>query len=146
MPPDVLEQRLERRRLDITAHHRPWAVEDVGEADARPATTRAVALEVHVQQALRKAIAVEMPPTKAQGKTLVQWSCVAHLVDRRLREWVHLLGVRGGWYFAGKAICGNPETIHGIVKDHTPGDEPVAKAPASARSFHPKITRGRALR
>ncbi|MEV4009059.1 hypothetical protein AB0J35_01060 [Nonomuraea angiospora] len=34
---DALGQRLERRPLDITAHHRPWAVADVGEADSRPA-------------------------------------------------------------------------------------------------------------
>ncbi|WP_214409079.1 golvesin C-terminal-like domain-containing protein [Sphaerisporangium fuscum] len=43
-------------------------------------------------------------------------------------------------YFAGKAICGDPESIHGVVKDHTPGDEPLESAPASAQSFHPKIS------
>ncbi|MFI5898219.1 SGNH/GDSL hydrolase family protein [Actinoplanes sp. NPDC051513] len=39
--------------------------------------------------------------------------------------------------FAGQGICGNPETIHGIVTDRTPGDTPAN--PTSAQSFHPKI-------
>ncbi|MEO3781274.1 hypothetical protein ABGB16_31680 [Micromonospora sp. B11E3] len=37
--------------------------------------------------------------------------------------------------FAGKALCGDPESIHRIVMDKTPGDEP-GLAP-SAQSFHP---------
>ncbi|MFJ5549623.1 GDSL-type esterase/lipase family protein [Streptomyces sp. NPDC093225] len=42
--------------------------------------------------------------------------------------------------FAGQAICGDPETIHGIVADKTPGDQPsIGDQPASAQSFHPKI-------
>ncbi|WP_345463333.1 SGNH/GDSL hydrolase family protein [Actinoallomurus oryzae] len=47
--------------------------------------------------------------------------------------------------FAGQAICGDPETIHGIVTDQTPGDtgDPVLGIPGlpavSAQSFHPKI-------
>lgn len=42
--------------------------------------------------------------------------------------------------FAGKGICGDPETIHGIVADRTPGDPP---GPTSAQSFHPKISGAR---
>lgn len=41
--------------------------------------------------------------------------------------------------FAGKGICGIPETIHGIVADKTPGDEPGLTPPNSTQSFHPKI-------
>ena len=41
--------------------------------------------------------------------------------------------------FAGKGICGIPETIHGIVVDKTPGDEPGLTPPNSTQSFHPKI-------
>ncbi|MEU1376866.1 GDSL-type esterase/lipase family protein [Streptomyces triculaminicus] len=45
--------------------------------------------------------------------------------------------------FKGKAICGDPESIHGLVTDLTPGDEPMASwGPLnfgiSAQSFHPK--------
>lgn len=39
--------------------------------------------------------------------------------------------------FAGQAVCGDPETIHGIVLDQTAGDTGLP-AP-SAQSFHPKI-------
>jgi hypothetical protein len=48
------------------------------------------------------------------------------------------------WYsspvdeFAGEAICGDPETIHGIVLDKTESD-PGGLNPTSAQSFHPKI-------
>ncbi|MFF4224250.1 hypothetical protein ACFYZH_15490 [Streptomyces abikoensis] len=38
--------------------------------------------------------------------------------------------------FEGKAVCGDPEQIHGIVMDHTKSDKPVVP---SAQSFHPKI-------
>ena len=47
--------------------------------------------------------------------------------------------------FAGKAICGNPEQIHGIVTDLTESDQPIFDWPIlndfglSAQSFHPKI-------
>ncbi|WP_234323421.1 SGNH/GDSL hydrolase family protein [Streptomyces sp. NRRL F-2580] len=43
--------------------------------------------------------------------------------------------------FKGKAICGSPESIHGIVTDKTPGDEDGL--PTSAQSFHPKIAGAR---
>ncbi len=43
--------------------------------------------------------------------------------------------------FKGKAICGDPETIHGIVADKTPGD--ADDEPTSAQSFHPKIAGAR---
>ncbi|WP_327255360.1 SGNH/GDSL hydrolase family protein [Streptomyces sp. NBC_01244] len=43
--------------------------------------------------------------------------------------------------FYGHAICGNPETIHGIVNDKTPGD--VGGVPPSAQSFHPKTAGAR---
>ncbi len=39
--------------------------------------------------------------------------------------------------FEGKGVCGSPETIHGIVLDKTPGDDP--SLPISAQTFHPKI-------
>ena len=39
--------------------------------------------------------------------------------------------------FAGEAICGDPETIHGIVASKTEGDPPGI-VPPSAQSFHPK--------
>ncbi|GAB2575078.1 hypothetical protein GCM10027168_05000 [Streptomyces capparidis] len=45
--------------------------------------------------------------------------------------------------FAGKAVCGDPETVHGFVADLTPGDDPqIDWGPlevGSAQSFHPKI-------
>ncbi|MFI9237609.1 SGNH/GDSL hydrolase family protein [Streptomyces sp. NPDC053079] len=42
-------------------------------------------------------------------------------------------------FFKGKAVCGDPESVHGIVTDKTPGDNPSTKEqPASAQSFHPK--------
>ncbi|MFJ6833468.1 SGNH/GDSL hydrolase family protein [Streptomyces sp. NPDC091209] len=47
--------------------------------------------------------------------------------------------------FAGKAVCGNPEQVHGIVKTLTTSDNPVKdwtlldKYGLSAQSFHPKI-------
>lgn len=49
------------------------------------------------------------------------------------------------WYsspvdeFSGEAICGDPETIHGIVLDKTESD-PGGLNPTSAQSFHPKIS------
>jgi len=39
--------------------------------------------------------------------------------------------------FAGKAVCGNPESVHGIVLDKTPGD-PQGLLDPSNQSFHPK--------
>ncbi|MBO0654807.1 NocE [Streptomyces triculaminicus] len=43
-------------------------------------------------------------------------------------------------FFKGKAICGDPESVHGIVTDKTPSDNPSTKEqPASAQSFHPKV-------
>ncbi|MEU7059796.1 NocE [Streptomyces sp. NPDC046197] len=47
--------------------------------------------------------------------------------------------------FAGKAVCGDPESVHGIVKTLVDSDEPkwdypiVDKFGLSAQSFHPKI-------
>ncbi|GAA2762665.1 hypothetical protein GCM10010103_17060 [Streptomyces paradoxus] len=47
--------------------------------------------------------------------------------------------------FAGKAVCGNPETVHGIVKTLVDSDQPAMDYPIisgyglSAQSFHPKI-------
>ncbi|MFE7935557.1 hypothetical protein ACFU6S_43900 [Streptomyces sp. NPDC057456] len=59
-------------------------------------------------------------------------------------------GVRAWWSepaddFAGKAVCGAPEQVHGIVKTLTNSDDPVKDWPIirnyglSAQSFHPKI-------
>src|ERR1700733_15421337 len=44
-------------------------------------------------------------------------------------------------YFAGQAICGDPETIHAVVQNTTAGDKPktLGLFPPSAQSFHPKI-------
>lgn len=48
-------------------------------------------------------------------------------------------------HFAGKAVCGDPETVHGIVKTLVDSDNPVTDYPVlekfgpSAQSFHPKI-------
>jgi hypothetical protein len=39
--------------------------------------------------------------------------------------------------FAGKAICGSPGDIHGVVVDKTPGDKPADLV--AAQGFHPKI-------
>ncbi|MEV7419135.1 NocE [Streptomyces sp. NPDC089919] len=46
--------------------------------------------------------------------------------------------------FAGKAICGSPESIHGLVTDLVESDDALVdtdlvKAGSSAQSFHPKI-------
>lgn len=42
--------------------------------------------------------------------------------------------------FAGMAICGSPESIHGIVTNKTAGDKPsILDQPTSSQSFHPKI-------
>jgi hypothetical protein len=38
--------------------------------------------------------------------------------------------------FAGKGVCGIPESIHGIVLDKTPGED--SESPISQQSFHPK--------
>lgn len=54
------------------------------------------------------------------------------------------------WYsnpaqnFAGKAVCGDPEQVNGIVLDLVESDEPAIDWPilqlgASAQSFHPKV-------
>jgi hypothetical protein len=40
--------------------------------------------------------------------------------------------------FLGQGICGNPENIHNIVLDKTPGDPPGFILPPSNQSFHPK--------
>jgi hypothetical protein len=42
--------------------------------------------------------------------------------------------------FSGKAICGDPESIHGIVSNTTAGDKPqfLGTLPPSIQSFHPK--------
>ncbi|MFI9101241.1 SGNH/GDSL hydrolase family protein [Streptomyces fildesensis] len=47
--------------------------------------------------------------------------------------------------FAGKAVCGDPEQVHGLVKTLVDSDNPLADWPLirnyglSAQSFHPKI-------
>ncbi|WP_392967810.1 SGNH/GDSL hydrolase family protein [Streptomyces sp. LN245] len=47
--------------------------------------------------------------------------------------------------FAGKAVCGDPESVHGIVKTLVDSDQPKTDYPIlenyglSAQSFHPKI-------
>ncbi|GAA3822896.1 hypothetical protein GCM10022403_065460 [Streptomyces coacervatus] len=47
--------------------------------------------------------------------------------------------------FAGKAVCGDPESVHGIVKTLVDSDQPALDYPIlsnyglSAQSFHPKI-------
>jgi hypothetical protein len=44
-------------------------------------------------------------------------------------------------YFAGQAVCGDPETINGIVTSKTEGEQSsILDAPTSQQSFHPKIT------
>ncbi|MDI3101943.1 SGNH/GDSL hydrolase family protein [Streptomyces sp. AN-3] len=51
--------------------------------------------------------------------------------------------------FAGKAVCGDPETVHGLVKTLVDSDDPVTDWPIlknyglSAQSFHPKIAGAR---
>jgi hypothetical protein len=51
--------------------------------------------------------------------------------------------------FAGKAVCGNPESVHGIVKTLVDSDQPKLDYPVlenyglSAQSFHPKIAGAR---
>ncbi len=51
--------------------------------------------------------------------------------------------------FAGKAICGDPESIHGVVKTLVDSDKPATDYPIlenfglSAQSFHPKIAGAR---
>ncbi len=51
--------------------------------------------------------------------------------------------------FSGKAVCGSPETVNGVIKDLTAGEEGPLKSPvpdswnvygASQQSFHPKIS------
>lgn len=47
-------------------------------------------------------------------------------------------------FFHGKAVCGSPETIHGVVTDLTTSDNPKIDWPfftfgTSAQSFHPKV-------
>ena len=42
--------------------------------------------------------------------------------------------------FMGRGVCGDPESINGVVMNRTDGDPPVSQEfPASAQSFHPKI-------
>lgn len=42
--------------------------------------------------------------------------------------------------FSGRAICGNPESIHGIVNNKTAGDDPsILAQPTSSQSFHPTL-------
>jgi hypothetical protein len=40
--------------------------------------------------------------------------------------------------FAGQAVCGDPETVHGIVSTKAGGEDPEALI--SQQSFHPKIS------
>ncbi|MFC7490607.1 MULTISPECIES: hypothetical protein [unclassified Knoellia] len=70
-------------------------------------------LLVHMQEAVDRANA-------AAGKTFVRFS-------------------NPSVPFAGKAVCGNPETVHGIVApwNKTPGES--SGASPSQQSFHPKI-------
>ncbi|MFF1839867.1 NocE [Streptomyces sp. NPDC058231] len=51
--------------------------------------------------------------------------------------------------FAGKAVCGDPESVHGVVKTLVDSDDPLTDYPVlkdyglSAQSFHPKIAGAR---
>ncbi|MEV4214503.1 hypothetical protein [Micromonospora sp. NPDC049662] len=45
--------------------------------------------------------------------------------------------------FAGKAVCGSPAGIHGVVTDKSPGDTP--DGPTSTQSFHPNSPTGVSL-
>ncbi|MEV3854948.1 SGNH/GDSL hydrolase family protein [Streptomyces sp. NPDC050095] len=51
--------------------------------------------------------------------------------------------------FAGKAVCGDPESVHGLVKTLVDSDDPVTDYPIlkdyglSAQSFHPKVAGAR---
>ncbi|MFE6127541.1 hypothetical protein ACFQ6Q_04595 [Streptomyces sp. NPDC056437] len=53
-------------------------------------------------------------------------------------------------HFWDKTICGNPETVHGIVKTLVHSDDPKVDFPflrdygLSAQSFHPKLAGARA--
>ena len=40
--------------------------------------------------------------------------------------------------YAGKGLCGNPETVWRLVSQKTPGEPSLQ--PVSTQSFHPKIT------
>lgn len=44
-------------------------------------------------------------------------------------------------FFDGKAVCGNPETVHGVIApwNRTPGEDLNNEIGTSQQSFHPKI-------
>ncbi|WP_433077795.1 hypothetical protein ACQP1P_35510 [Dactylosporangium sp. CA-052675] len=67
------------------------------------------------------------------------------LLDQKLADAVSRANASGqqwAWYsdpneeFDGRGVCGDPESIHGIVAAKTPGEEPGLGA--SQQSFHPK--------
>ena len=70
---------------------------------------------------------------------------MGRLLNQRLSSAVATAGGQGVpvWFsdptdeFAGRGVCGNPESIHGLVFDKTPGDEPGLIPPQSQQSFHP---------
>jgi lysophospholipase L1-like esterase len=62
---------------------------------------------------------------------------VAQLVNNENGIHVHLADPIRNGDFIGKGVCGDPETINGIVRVHAPGEDPLL---VSAQSFHPKIS------
>ncbi len=73
---------------------------------------------------------------------------LAHDVSDMLRDVMMVANAEGGrvWFsdpilngdFSGEAVCGDPETIHGVVLNKTDGEDPDALT--SQQSFHPKIS------
>jgi hypothetical protein len=51
--------------------------------------------------------------------------------------WAKIMDPRAD--FAGKAICGNPESVHGLIAAKAPGEGTGWIPPNSQQSFHPKI-------
>ncbi|MFI1377250.1 SGNH/GDSL hydrolase family protein [Streptomyces longwoodensis] len=99
----------------------------------------------------------QLPGTIGISPEEAEWlNGVADYLAREMFDVTYVLrneGIDAGYanpqaFFYGKAICGNPETIHGIVTDLTKSDEPKIDWPfftigLSAQSFHPKIAGAR---
>jgi hypothetical protein len=119
-------------------------------------TVDTVLREIHAQAPNAKILLMGYP--KLIERPLV-FSCIPE-IDSSEVDWLadmvelaaeHLAGAADAataagvptWFanpieaFAGSGVCGDPECIHGIVLDRTPGDPRPPKP--SNQSFHPKI-------
>ncbi|MFC4063976.1 GDSL-type esterase/lipase family protein [Actinoplanes subglobosus] len=85
----------------------------------------------------------EVPWLKDIAQLLAQQMQAA--VDERASVTIPVHFANPELEFRGKGVCAEPELIHGIVTQLTPGDDPVFKYSdthgiVSAQGFHPKIS------